>query len=195
MKNKSIGHYREIIERAGMSKDSDARAVAEWLETREARFARAILHIETITNKLKTSDDDFEIQALCDWIRGGDGYGGKNEFAPEIAITAFGLGAELMKRAKNDRTASKMFSDFLSDNRRTGANTTREKAKVRKSLLRGRFVVERKEFPDTERPNIIRRIRTHFSDKQKPDHKIFWVKGRSYGLSDSTIEKACAGLK
>ena len=195
MKKKSNGHYREIIERAGMSKDSDARAVAERLENREARFARAISHIETITNTLKTSDDDFEIQALWDWIRGGDGYGGKNEFAPEIAITAFGLGAELMKRAKNDRAAVKMFSDFLSDSRRTGSKTTREKAKVRNSLLRGQFVVERKLFPNTERPNIIKNIRTHFSDTQKPDHKLFWVNGRLFGLSVSAIEKACVGLK
>ena len=195
MKKKSKGHYREIIERVGMSKDSDARAVAEWLETREARFTRAISHIETITNKLKTSDDDFEIQALWDWIRGGDGYGGKNNNAPEIAITAFGLGAEFMKRAKNDRAALNMFGEFLSDNRRTGAKTTREKAKVRESLLRGQFVVERKLFPDTERPTIIKNIRTHFSDTQKLDHKLFWVNGRLFGLSVSAIEKACVGLK
>ena len=139
MKKKLNGRYREIIERAGMSKDSDARAVAEWLETREARFTRAISHIETITNKLKTSDDDFEIQALWDWIRGGDGYGGKNEFAPEIAITAFGLGAELMKRAKNDRAASIMFDEFLSTNRMLGTQNNSRKREMREKRILGEF--------------------------------------------------------
>ena len=113
-------------------------------------------------------------------------------------IENFFLGTELQKVASGNPTLGKSIEKAKVDFRKVqerGTKTTRENAKARESLLRGQFVVERKEFPDTERPNIIRRIRTHFSDKQKSDHKAFWVNGRSYGLSDSAIEKACAGLR
>ena len=113
-------------------------------------------------------------------------------------IENFFLGTELQKVAIGNPMLAKNIETTKGDFRKAqkrGAKTTREKAKVRNSLLRGQFVVERKLFPNTERPNIIKNIRTHFSDTQKPDHKLFWVNGRLFGLSVSAIEKACVGLK
>ena len=113
-------------------------------------------------------------------------------------IENFFLGTELQKVASGNSMLEKSIEKTKVDFRKVqerGTKTTREKAKVRESLLRGQFVVERKEFSDTERPNIIRRIRNHFCNKQNPDHKAFLVKGRFLGLSDSSIKNACVGLR
>lgn len=113
-------------------------------------------------------------------------------------IENFFLGTELQKVASGNSMLEKSIEKAKVDFRKVqerGTKTTREKAKVRESLLRGQFVVERKEFSDTERPNIIRRIRNHFCNKQNPDHKAFLVKGRFLGLSDSSIKNACVGLR
>lgn len=113
-------------------------------------------------------------------------------------IENFFLGTELQKVASGNPMLEKNIEKakiIFRKAQERGTKTTRDKAKVRDSLLRGQFAAERKLFPDTERRVIIRRIRTHFSDEQNPDHKLFRVNGRLYGLSVSAIEKACVGLK